>query len=115
MNPVNVIIYNKKDFGTDVNLYSKIAQQIQLLMETNNVITIRSDEEKTGVICIEYGPRNPSLGYPYPYWLLPQEAIYVAEYHDKLELEKYKNFIEELDEFENDYNKEKNKNGGKLN
>lgn len=90
MQPVNTIIYTKKDFGTYNNLYSKVANQIQLLIETGNTIVIRGEATKSDTIYIEYAPQNPILGKPYPYWLLPYEANYVAAYHDKIEIEKYK-------------------------
>lgn len=98
MYPVSKVTLSKRDFDDD--LYLKIAQQIQILLESGHVLVIEDIDSGKGTIEISYVPADPMLGEPYPYFLLPDEAEIAARYHDKRMLETYKMEIDRLNKVE---------------
>jgi hypothetical protein len=107
MTIVNRLIFNKIDFQNSEDYYAAISKQIQLLIETNNVITIATPVNPDGTtnnnsIIIKYNPKDPKLKLPYPCWLYPDEIEYVAVYHNDVEAAMYQELLD-------DYNKNKEK------
>lgn len=83
MTQTNMITFKRKDYQNDTLLYAKVAQQIQILMEGGYICTIFDADEKGGSIVIEFEPKNPLLGTPYPFWLTPDEVQMLAEYQSR--------------------------------
>jgi hypothetical protein len=124
MNPTNKIVFTKEKFGTE--LYLKVSQQLQLLIEAGNLCSVYNKDNNPNVIIIEHVPSNPALLHPYPYYLYPDEASYVSIYIAKKNLKQYEEEIVELSEsIEESEDKngsfgifdfdDGNKNGGNLN
>ena len=90
---VNRIIFSRKDFDSSSVLYSKVALQLQLLLEAGNVCSVSILDEKGTGVKIESSPASSAANAPYPYWLYPDEADYVAYYHNMCEYEKNKKAI----------------------
>lgn len=137
---ISRVIFSRQDFDNSSILYSKVALQLQLLLEAGNICSVSFADEKGTMIMIEYSPASAAAGTPYPYWLYPDEAEYVNEYHEicryeinKQEVEKYENdplnkqYLEQAKEIAEKYieekygksideiKKEKKKNGGNNN
>jgi len=79
----NSIIFSRRDYSNDTILFAKVAAQIQLLMEGGYICTIFNQSEKDMSIVIEFEPKNPLMGTPYPIWLLPDEIHALGEYQRK--------------------------------
>lgn len=95
MTTVNRIIFTKKTFGSDEELYSSINRQIQLLIKANYIVIMYSADDKDSVICVEYSSRNAQLGNAYPYWLTLEEAQYISGIQEDIALEEHKKALEE--------------------
>ena len=54
MNPVNRILISRRDFKTDDELYSKVAQQVRLLLEAGYTLVLRDEDVKGGEITIDF-------------------------------------------------------------
>jgi hypothetical protein len=105
MTVINQITFNKRNFSSNETFYSKIAEQIQLLIETGNVISVATAVNEDGtsnddVVVIKYNPKDPKLMLPYPCWLYPDEIQYVALYHEETQANIYQSYLDE-------YNKRK--------
>lgn len=99
MNVVNEIIFNKKDFENEEMLFKKMGQQLQLLMDTNNVCTVRKEELDSDVLyIINFAINVPEAFQPYPYFLYPDEAGYVSMYVAKKSLIQYQMDTEQITE-----------------
>lgn len=84
MNNVSRIVLNKRDY--EQQLWTKVAQQIQLLMESGYACTVYdADDSRKGLIVIEFALMTPMLGAPQPYWLTPDEADHLMSYRDSIE------------------------------
>jgi hypothetical protein len=98
---VNQIIFKKSDFANNTIFYNKLMQQIQLLLETGNVITIATPiEEKTkdssndDVVIIKYNLKDIKLGLPYPCWLYPDEIQEISNYQQHVQLASCQQYID---------------------
>lgn len=104
MNEIGKLIFTKRDYGNDTTLYLKVAQQLQLLLETGNICTVYDGDGGRGTVVIEFTSNNPLEGQPYPYYLYPDEAEYVLHYHDKKLRQEYLDKIKEIDNGNNSNN-----------
>jgi hypothetical protein len=96
MNSVNKIVFTKERFGNE--LYLKVSQQLQLLIEAGNICSVYNKDNNPNIIIIEHVPSNPALLQPYPYYLYPDEASYVSIYIAKKNLRQYEEEIVDLSE-----------------
>ena len=53
-----------------------------VLLNANQIMTIRYDEPGLGIVVIEYKSAEQSYGDYYPYWLLPEEIESVIYEND---------------------------------
>ena len=53
-----------------------------VLLNANQIMTIRYDEPGLGIVAIEYKSADQSYGDYYPYWLLPEEIESVIYEND---------------------------------
>ena len=73
MKHINTITLCRDDYNNQKIFENEIKKAVMLLLNAGCVMVIRYDEPGLGIICIEYGPANQSLGCDYPYWLSPEE------------------------------------------
>lgn len=103
INSVNRIVLTKEKFGKD--LYEKVAQQLQILIEAGNLCSVYCHPKKKDFIIIEFVSVMPNFSEPYPYYLYPDEAGYVSLYVAKKNLayneEEVERLMEVIDDIEN--------------
>lgn len=103
INSVNRIVLTKEKFGKD--LYEKVAQQLQILIEAGNLCSVYCHPKKKDFIVIEFVSVMPNFSEPYPYYLYPDEAEYVSLYVAKKNLvyneEEVERLMEVIDDIEN--------------
>lgn len=73
MKEVNCIIICKDDYKSEQDWKQAIADAVMLLLNANYIMTVKYDEKGLGIVSIEYDYNCPSMGGPFPYWLLPEE------------------------------------------
>lgn len=91
MNQVNKIVFTKRDFKDDETLYKKVGEQVRLLIESKNIVTMFDADELGGVIIIEYA--HDDEYQPKPFWLTEDEAAVAKDYHDECEVEKCRKIL----------------------
>lgn len=83
MNQVNRIVYSRRDFKKEEELYAKLAQQIQLLMETGNTVVLKDADEGKGTIVLDFSATD---GPVKPFWLTKNEMICALDAHMNAEI-----------------------------
>lgn len=73
MNKVNELVLCKEDYDSQEEFENEIKKAVMLLLNANQIMTIRYDEKGFGIVVIEYKYADQSYGDYYPYWLLPDE------------------------------------------
>lgn len=71
MNKVNELVLCREDYDSQEEFENEIKKAVMLLLNANQIMTIRYDEKGLGIVAIEYA--NQNYGDCYPYWLLPEE------------------------------------------
>jgi hypothetical protein len=92
---VNRIVFLKRNYKRVEDLYYRISQQVQLLMETGYVCVISEVYSGEGAIVIEFNPNAVNIDLQQPHWLYPDEAEYLENYQRDVEID---NLEQELDE-----------------
>lgn len=73
MNKVNELVICRDKYGSQEEFENEIKKAVMLLLNADQIMTIRYDEKGLGIIAIEYKYADQSYGDYYPYWLLPDE------------------------------------------
>lgn len=73
MNKVNELVLCRESYGSQEEFENEIKKAVMLLLNADQIMTIRYDEKGLGIIDIEYKYADQSYGDYYPYWLLPDE------------------------------------------
>lgn len=73
MNKVNKLVLCREDYESQEEFENEIKKAVMLLLNANQIMTIRYDEKGLGIIVIEYKYADQNYGDYYPYWLLPDE------------------------------------------
>ena len=73
MNKVNELVLCREDYDSQEEFENEIKKAVMLLLNANQIMTIRYDEKGLGIIVIEYKYADQSYGDYYPYWLSPDE------------------------------------------
>lgn len=73
MNKVNELVLCRKNYESQEEFEDEIKKAVMLLLNADQIMTIRYDEKGLGIIAIEYKYADQSHGDYYPYWLLPKE------------------------------------------
>ena len=73
MSKVNELVLCRENYDSQEEFENEIKKAVMLLLNANQIMTIRYDEKGLGIIVIEYKYANQSYGDYYPYWLLPEE------------------------------------------
>ena len=73
MKKINELILCRSDYVSQEDFENEIKKAVMLLLNANQIMTIRYDEKGLGIIAIEYECANQDDGGYYPYWLMPNE------------------------------------------
>lgn len=73
MNKVNELVLSREDYESQEEFENEIKKAVMLLLNANQIMTVRYDEKGLGIIVIEYKYADQSYGDYYPYWLSPDE------------------------------------------
>lgn len=73
MKKVNELILCRDKYESQEEFENEIKKSIMILLNADNIITVRYDEKGLGIISIEYSSAGRCFGDYYPYWLLPEE------------------------------------------
>ena len=73
MKHINTITLCRDDYATQGIFETEIKRAVMLLLNANCIMTVKYDDKELGVLCIEFGPADESLGCDYPRWLSPKE------------------------------------------
>lgn len=73
MNKVNKLVLCRENYDSQEEFEDEIKKAVMLLLNADQIMTIRYDEKGLGIVAIEYKYADQSYGDYYPYWLLPDE------------------------------------------
>lgn len=73
MSKVNELVLCRYEYDSQEEFEDEIKKAVMLLLNANQIMTIRYDEKGLGIVAIEYKYAEQSYGDYYPYWLLPEE------------------------------------------
>ena len=73
MNKVNELVLCRENYSSQEEFENEIKKAVMLLLNADQIMTIRYDEKGFGIVAIEYKYADQSYGDYYPYWLLPDE------------------------------------------
>ena len=73
MSKVNELVLCRYEYDSQEEFESEVKKAVMLLLNANQIMTIRYDEKGLGIVVIEYKYDDQSYGDYYPYWLLPDE------------------------------------------
>jgi hypothetical protein len=93
----NRLVFLKRNYRRPEDLYLRISQQIQLLMETGYVCVVFEVNSGEGAIILEFNPNSKNEMLQHPYWLFPDEADYLETYKREIEIEEHKEELERLE------------------
>ena len=74
MNDVSSLVLCKDYYNDEKEFKSSIHAAVDLLLESDHVMTLEYDEKNLGIVSIRFAPRDRALGMRYPYWLTIEEA-----------------------------------------
>ena len=83
MNKVNELVLSREDYESQEEFENEIKKAVMLLLNANQIMTIRYDEKGLGIVAIEYKYADQSYGDYYPYWLSPEEIESVIYNEDR--------------------------------
>ena len=73
MRDVNSIAICRDNYSTREEWEDVIKRTIMVLLDTNQIMTVRYDEPGLGIVVIEFNSDDQSMGCHYPLWLSPTE------------------------------------------
>ena len=73
MSRVNELVLCRENYESQEEFENEIKKAVMLLLNANQIMTIRYGEKDLGIVAIEYKYADQSYGDYYPYWLLPDE------------------------------------------
>ena len=82
MNKVNELVLCRQNYDSQEVFEDEIKKAVMVLLNANQIMTIRYDEPGLGIVAIEYKSATQSYGDYYPYWLLPEEIESVIYEND---------------------------------
>ena len=71
MNKVNELVLCRENYESQEEFEDEIKKAVMLLLNADQIMTIRYDEKGLGIVAIEYA--DQSYSDYCPYWLLPDE------------------------------------------
>lgn len=94
---VNRIVFIKRHYRTLEDLYTRVSDQVRLLMETGYVCVIFEVNVAEGAVIIEFNPNAKNEELQHPYWLFPDEIEHLSAYQREVEIEEHKDALSELE------------------
>lgn len=94
---VNRIVFLKRNYRTPQDLYSRVTEQVQLLMETGYVCVVFEINAQDGAVIIEFNPNAKNEELQYPYWLFPDEIEFLAAYQREVKIEEHRDELNRLE------------------
>lgn len=85
MHKVNELVLCKDNYSSQEEFENEIKNAVMLLLNANQIMTIRYDEKGLGIVSIEYEHDDQSYGDYYPYWLLPDEVESIEFNNDEID------------------------------
>ena len=73
MSRVNELVLCRENYGSQEEFENEIKKAVMLLLNANQIMTIRYGKKGLGIVAIEYKYADQSYGDYCPYWLLPDE------------------------------------------
>ena len=73
MSKVNELVLCRYEYNSQEEFENEIKKAVMLLLNADQIMTIRYGEKGLGIVAIEYKYADQSYGDYYPYWLLPDE------------------------------------------
>ena len=73
MSRVNELVLCRENYESQEEFEDEIKKAVMLLLNADQIMTIRYGEKGLGIVTIEYKYADQSYGDYYPYWLLPDE------------------------------------------
>lgn len=73
MKKVNQLTICRDNFGSQEEFANGIRDAVMVLLNNDNIMTVRWDEKGLGILVIDYETDDEELGAPYPTWLTPTE------------------------------------------
>ena len=83
MSKVNELVLCRYEYDSQEEFESEVKKAVMLLLNANQIMTIRYDEKGLGIVVIEYKYDDQSYGDYYPYWLSPEEIESVIYNEDR--------------------------------
>ena len=93
MNPVNRIVFSRREYPDKSELYAAVAQQIRFLLESGYVLVANKEDEVGDGIAIDYVMARHDDDWPRPYWLMKNEMLAAADVHINNEVRDAKNIL----------------------
>jgi len=93
MNPVNRVVFSRREYPNKEDLYAAIAQQIRILLESGYIIVANKEDEVGDGIAIDYSMVRNDEDWPKPFWLMKNEMIAAADVHIDNEVSNAKTVI----------------------
>lgn len=104
---VNSVVFIERNYVTVADMYSRISEQIHLLMEMGYICVVRAIAQPERMIIIDFNPASPTEQDEYPQWIYADELEVVRRHRREVEIEMYKNEIARLEaEVESEENAE---------
>ena len=73
MRDVNSIAIVRDNYSTREEWEDAIKKMVIALLDNRQIMTVRHDEPRFGIVVIEFNPDQQEWGCKYPYWLSPKE------------------------------------------
>lgn len=115
MNPVNRVVFSRREYPTKDELYAAVGQQMRILLESGYVIVATKEDEVGDGIAIDYSMVRNSDDWPRPFWLVKNEMMAAADEHINNEVSNAKTIISTADKanaFVDSFLDNMKKNGG---
>jgi hypothetical protein len=93
MNPVNRIVFSRREYPNKDDLYAAVAQQIRFLLESGYIIVANKEDEVGDGIAIDYSFARTNDDWPRPFWLVKNEMIAAADEHINNEVDNAKTIL----------------------
>ena len=74
MNRVNNITICRDTYETQEAFENAIKKAIMVLLDNEYIMTVRYDEPRLGIVCIDFEDSDMGIGAPYPFWLTPEQS-----------------------------------------
>ena len=98
MNPVNRIVFSRREYPNKDDLYAAVAQQIRFLLESGYIVVANKEDKVGDGIAIDYSMAKDQEDWPRPFWLVKNEMIAAADAHIDNEVANARNIIDSADQ-----------------